>query len=236
MTAAAVAAAPLLGMTRIVRNARAALTDPDGTHRYGVGGHRHKNLRQILVTWTGQPHENTVTERLAVALAGQQVTVVMHRQRLWTCGTVHEDPLAAWTAHEGTEHLSWVTSCGQTDGCDHEDDDFWHCNDLDDEVLLDSTREMLAATGETFKSYCRPGEYARCPLCDGRGATRNRKTLVLVPCGWCDHKGVLDLDEAADRDLRVAAEAEAARLATEHARKETAAAVSRTRPISKKLP
>lgn len=138
--------------------------------------------RRIRIKWTTFPFEATVIEALGDLYDPDAVTLA--RGQVWACGRIHTDEMDAWTDHEGTDHLTWF------DGAD------WP-------ILTTETEDELLATGETFNSECKPGNYVSCPTCGGIGGLFDSKTFKRTDCPDCvrfgiDRKdigrGVLNLD------------------------------------------
>lgn len=136
--------------------------------------------RGIRISWGFYPVEAVVRDALG-DLDGDDV--LCDRFTLWACGQVHADDMDAWKAHEGEEHLNYPDCCGG--GC--------HC-DTGEMVLDAQTEHELRAAGETFASWCTPGNYASCPTCS-YGRIINTRDYTYVGCVLCKGTGVLDLDQ-----------------------------------------
>lgn len=171
-----------------------------GSFRVELSRQRKHQPRVIKVGWLAYPFEAQVAEALGDLMADD---VMFERHMLWSCGNIHADAMEAWKAHEGNHLLEYPTD--------------WHGHpDYEaDKILPEDVEAEVRASGESFESACVPGNYVRCPTCDGgarympglRTITKSRSLsdLRYEDCPDCvrlgtdrqEFPGILDLDNPA---------------------------------------
>lgn len=156
------------------------------------------------LSWTGGPLADHVAQVVADLTADLQrgtthgdqtpLQLVYQRTPLWSCGSVHDGPGAAFLAHEGADLLVAVT----VDGC------CAHCTDVDHFVDPAALATFLDDGGDTTSACTPQPTSAACPDCAGRGSRVDAR-LHPGPCGTCGGRGLFDLADPAQlaplRDL-----------------------------------
>jgi Zn-finger nucleic acid-binding protein len=173
-----------------------------GSFRVELSRTRKHQPRVIKVSWSSYPFEEQVAESLGDLMAED---VTFERTRMWSCGTFHPDSMEAWKAHEGNHLLEYPA------------DDYGNCCYMAEEELPEHVEMELREQGETFESSCVPGNYMRCPTCDGgsrymphaNDRPRRIENLRYAPCPDCatlgidrqEFPGILNLDVPAQREF-----------------------------------
>lgn len=142
--------------------------------------------RGIKIEWGFYPPEAEVINALGDLYDPENT--ILSRFTVWACGQVHDDERDAWMAHEGQDHTEYV----HDDGCSF-------CAS-DEKHLPYETEQELIAQGETFESWCTPGNFAPCPGCSGHGDVLNgdRANPGFKACEVCDRRATLNLDDRTD--------------------------------------
>lgn len=157
----------------------------------------NRKRREVRVEWsTGMamtgPSEAEVASVVAPLCEEAGISMVLVRQRAWSCGHFHADDEEAWEMHNaGLATLEGACAC---------------CGAGGEYVITEAAKDAHRDAQGRLVPPCRRGNFARCPNCGGHGVTVDLKDKPVVqrPCAPCQGRGVFDLDQDEQRERYVA--------------------------------